>query len=338
METEFKPTSGPAFAVVFALAVSAGCSGSDPAEPEPAESRFRQDMRLFVQAISDYAKGIRPGFVIIPQNGQELVVDGGDPAGAVAAAYVAAIDGLGREDLFYGYDADDLPTPTAVSEEIASVLDVARQRGKAVLVTDYVRTRARVDDSYARNAARGYISFAAPSRDLDLVPDYPAEPRGSSGADVTSLEQARNFLYLLDTSRFEEKEQLLAALEATRYDVLILDAFFHGTEPLLAADVTRLQRKRDGGRRLVVAYMSIGEAENYRFYWQSGWKPGSPAWLDAENPSWRGNYKVKYWDPEWQRLIFGEAASYTSRLLDAGFDGAYLDIIDAFDYFEDRGG
>jgi cysteinyl-tRNA synthetase len=79
--------------------------------------------------------------------------------------------------------------------------------------------------------------------------------------------------------------------------------------------------------------MSIGEAEDYRFYWQDGWEVGDPTWLDAVNPNWEGNYKVRYWEAEWQQLIF----DYTDRLIAAGFDGAYLDIIDAYQYFIDQG-
>ena len=75
----------------------------------------------------------------------------------------------------------------------------------------------------------------------------------------------------------------------------------------------------------MLAYMNIGEAEDYRFYWQDGWRPGNPTWLDAENPDWPGNYEVYHWDPGWQAII----SAYTDRLLSAGFDGAYLDIIDA---------
>ncbi|NOX86519.1 MAG: hypothetical protein GXO86_11260, partial [Chlorobi bacterium] len=83
-----------------------------------------------------------------------------------------------------------------------------------------------------------------------------------------------------------------------------------------------------------VCYMSIGEAEDYRYYWQPDWKPGNPSWLDKENPDWEGNYKVKYWDKGWQGIIFGNDGSYLKKILDAGFDGVYLDIIDAFEYFE----
>ena len=37
---------------------------------------------------------------------------------------------------------------------------------------------------------------------------------------------------------------------------------------------------------------------------------------------------------EWQDIVFGNDESYLKKILDAGFDGVYLDIIDAFEYFE----
>jgi cysteinyl-tRNA synthetase len=80
--------------------------------------------------------------------------------------------------------------------------------------------------------------------------------------------------------------------------------------------------------------LSIGEAEDYRYYWQTDWRTGNPSWIAEENPDWEGNYKVKYWEPEWQDIIYGNNNSYLIRILGAGFDGVYLDIIDAFEYFE----
>lgn len=29
-----------------------------------------------------------------------------------------------------------------------------------------------------------------------------------------------------------------------------------------------------------------------------------------ENPEWRGNYKVRYWDNDWQNIIYGKDNSY----------------------------
>ena len=54
----------------------------------------------------------------------------------------------------------------------------------------------------------------------------------------------------------------------------------------------------------------------------------------SENPAWRGNYKVRYWDAGWRAILFGSPGSYLDQIISRGFDGVYLDIIDAFEYFE----
>lgn len=297
------------------------------------ERNYRQDMRDFVQAISVYAKAQHPGFLCIPQNGEPLLTLDELSDGAPCVDYISAIDGQGREDLFYGYNADNLPTPAGERDRILGFLDLAENEGVEVLVTDYCSTHAYMDDSYASNAAHGFISFAANHRDLDNIPNYPAHPHNENAADVSTLGDARSFLYLIDPGAFASRTDFLGAVEATNHDLLILDLFFEDAA-LTAAEVTALKNKANGGARLVIAYMSIGEAEDYRYYWQSGWQPGSPSWIEAENPDWEGNYKVRYWDPGWQAIIFGNPGAYLDRILAAGFSGVYLDIIDAYEYFE----
>jgi len=46
-------------------------------------------------------------------------------------------------------------------------------------------------------------------------------------------------------------------------------------------------------------------------------------------------YKVQYRKKNWQNIIYGKDNSYLNKILDTGFDGVYLDIIDAFEYLED---
>ena len=88
-----------------------------------------------------------------------------------------------------------------------------------------------------------------------------------------------------------------------------------------------------------IAYMSIGEAENYRFYWDHEWVEAldqnsftdkAPSWLGHSNPNWIGNYKVRYWDPDWRDNYI---RPYLDKIISQGFRGLYLDIIDAFDYW-----
>lgn len=134
-------------------------------------------------------------------------------------------------------------------------------------------------------------------------------------------------------------------------DVLVIDHSRDGTSgrAFTPADVASLQRRSDGRPRIVLSYLSIGEAESYRAYWQRAWSKQPPAWLGAENPAWKGNYAVQYWLPAWQRLIFNSAIRsdaladrfwrllagaekpYLDRILEAGFDGVYLDRVDAFE-------
>jgi cysteinyl-tRNA synthetase len=124
-----------------------------------------------------------------------------------------------------------------------------------------------------------------------------------------------------------------ASVAATPYDLVVIDYARDGTAERAfdAAQVAQMQRKPDGQRRIVLAYLSIGEAEDYRFYWHRDWSNDPPAWLGAENPDWPGNYTVRYWDDAWQALILGGPDSYLAAILAAGFDGVYLDRIDAFE-------
>ncbi len=342
--------------MVVSLTACGGGGGDDgggdetttPTSPvyDPSTSgntEYKQKMRAFVQNISAYARGIKPGFIVIPQNGHELVTEDGAPTGAPATAYLNAIDGVGREDLFYGFDNDNEPTPTAIRDKIIQYMEIAKSNNIQPLVTDYCWTKANVDDAYIKNTAKGYASFAADSRELDRIPVYPVPtaPSGVNTNNIATLAGAKNFLYLLNSNEmYTTKAEFLTALRATNYDVFIIDLFFDdndlGQVAYTKVEIDSLKTKPGGGSRLVIAYMSIGEAEDYRYYWNSAWVNSPPSWLEGENPDWPGNYKVQYWNPVLQAIFYGNDSSYLKKILDAGFDGVYLDIIDAFEYFEDK--
>lgn len=299
-----------------------------------SESAYKQRMRELVMGISRYAKSISPGFLIIPQNGIELVSSNAEESGPPHTAYLAAIDANGQEDLLYGYDNDNLATSADRTSYLLRYLNISKDAGKKILVTDYCSTPSGVNQSYQENNKYGFVSFAADQRELNNIPAYPASPYNENNADINTLTQARNFLYLLNTENFASRSLFIKAVQETNYDVLITDLYFTDGTAFSASEISELKWKKNGGRRLVISYISIGEAENYRYYWKDDWKKNKPVWMDRENPDWPGNFKVKYWEPEWQQIIFGDNNSYIKKILDAGFDGAYLDIIDAFEFYE----
>ena len=167
-------------------------------------------------------------------------------------------------------------------------------------------------------------------------------------------------------------------IAASPYDLVVIDYSKTGEddEAFTPEDVRRMQVKPDGSRRIVMAYLSIGEAESYRYYWNVDWaeplrvaegaitdeddeeepaadgkaKKGAgkraattaklrtlrvprlsaPIWLGRENETWAGNFLVRYWEKSWQNIIFGTPSAYLDRIVAAGFDGVFLDRVDAY--------
>ncbi|MCD6501081.1 endo alpha-1,4 polygalactosaminidase [bacterium] len=316
----------------FFVIYNGGCVNN----PSDVPIDYKQEMRDFVQDISRYAKSANVDFIVIPQNGAEIVSTTGEDTGLPDMNYINAIDGIGQESLYYGYYADDQETPLEDRQWTSAFLDMAKDNGNIVIfVTDYCYSHYRMDDSYGKNDKKGYISFAADHRELDDIPNYPAPIENENDSVITELSEAKNFLYLINPQLFSTRQGFVDAVGSTNYDLVIMDFFFNGEE-YTQEQINRLKEKNNGGRRLLISYMSIGEAEDYRYYWQNDWRSNPPDWLEEENPNWAGNYKVAYWYSEWQDIIYGKGDSYLDRILAAGFDGVYLDIIDAFEYFEEQ--
>ncbi|SHG04609.1 cysteinyl-tRNA synthetase, unknown class [Flavobacterium segetis] len=315
------------------LITFSSCSKNDEST-ENTVANSKQKMRDFVIGISRYSKAINPKFNIIPQNGIELVSIDGDNTQQKNNEYLNAIDAVGQEDLWYGYDDDNQATPAVTISYLKEFLNLARSSNKKILVTDYCSTSTKVDNSYLQNNNSGYVSFAANQRELNTIPNYPIKIYLENNAAATSMGQVKNFLYLINPTNYSSKNSFINAVVTTNYDLLIMDLFFTDGTPFTALEINQLKNKANGGKRLVVSYMSIGEAEDYRYYWESGWSKNKPVWLDAENPAWPGNFKVRYWSSDWQNIIYSNENSYLKKILNAGFDGVYLDIIDAFEYYD----
>jgi len=144
-----------------------------------------------------------------------------------------------------------------------------------------------------------------------------------------------SFAYILQAdSLAKTKPAAVAKLKESGRDWIVLDAAFAGDTPWDQADLDAIRIGK--AERKVVAYLSIGEAEDYRPYWQSEWvsngkrTAAAPVWLGIENPEWKGNYRVKYWNTEWQKLMLAAIDDTMAR----GFDGVYLDIVDGFQTYE----
>ncbi|MDA0305392.1 MAG: hypothetical protein O3B76_03795 [Proteobacteria bacterium] len=312
------------------------------AAPNALQTDLRQQMRMFIQTISAFARRMRPGFSVLTRGGVELIIKR-DPVDETrifpSRSYIRAIDGVIQEGLFFR----EKPFSAAPSEErqVKNLLmtGMAKNNGLRVLVVDYGATPQIVDESRKRNTKLGFTSTTLhmPLAGLGSLPPYPSRPFGESSSSINSLKKISNFAIITNSAAYGSPSEFALKMHDTNFDLLIVDVY-HGRKPLSRQAVETLKFKKIGARRLVFATMDIGSAASYRYYWKGNWREGFPDWISApvrDDPD--RNY-VQYWRPEWQRIITGDAKSYIYGIIRQGFDGVVLEgVEEAYRFFESGG-
>jgi cysteinyl-tRNA synthetase len=150
------------------------------------------------------------------------------------------------------------------------------------------------------------------------------------------LAAVRTFMYQLQDL---EAGDAVKQLAQSNYDLLVVEPTFLSRDQQ-KFDAAAMTRQLHAGKpgRIVLGYLNIGEAESYRNYWQKDWKApaagraGEPAFILTPDPDgWADNYPVAFWDPAWQKIVAGGKQSLVQQIMATGFDGLYLDWVDAYD-------
>jgi cysteinyl-tRNA synthetase, unknown class len=159
-----------------------------------------------------------------------------------------------------------------------------------------------------------------------------SDPGNAFAADPDAAER-RALIAGVKSWSFETSAADPVAVRSGLGDLVVIDHNAISTERRTAdrKSLEALQRKPNGGRRLVLAYVSLTEAEQRRAYWQTEWLATGtgaakrPGWLLEESPERRGNWHVNIANPSWHGILYGAEDSVVDRILAAGFDGVYLD-------------
>lgn len=156
----------------------------------------------------------------------------------------------------------------------------------------------------------------------------PAAPPDETVANV-ALEDVEHWFYYLG---FEPDGEVLQQTAVSDYDLIVIEPIVtdqENTDFPIAQVVADFHNAAHP--KIVIAYIDIGQAEDWRTYWQPDWGIGNPEWIVANDPDgWEGNYPVAFWDEEWQDIWLDPQDGYIQLLLDAGFDGIYLDWVEAY--------
>jgi len=142
------------------------------------------------------------------------------------------------------------------------------------------------------------------------------------------LDEVSHWFYYLG---FEPDDDIIEQIVNSTYDMVVMEPIFidrENTDFPIAEVISQFHNAPHF--KLVIAYIDIGQAEDWRTYWQPDWRIGNPDWIVASDPDgWEGNFPVAYWNDEWRQIWIGENG-YLQSILDVGFDGIYLDWVEAY--------
>ena len=307
--------------------------------PIGLEVDTREKMRKFIQSITTFARRFNPNFSIVTHDALELlikrdVVDENEYF--PARTYMRTIDGVMTNGLLFSQKVFGEPVAEKIKAKKHKLLGIAKSNGLPVFVIDFSTENLNIEESFRLNKNRGYISTTLPGplAEIGSLPKYPLRPFGEHSNSILSLKDVSTFAYLTNTSTYGHQAEFAMKMHDTNYDLLIIEVL-HGRKPLTKRTLETLKYKKVGGKRMVFAKVNIGIAATHQFYWKSYWREGSPNWIKDPKHNNHDNYFVEFWNPEWQKIFFGDNNSYIYGLISLGFDGVVLEgIEEAYRFFE----
>ncbi|MBL8630023.1 MAG: hypothetical protein JNM81_10370 [Rhodospirillaceae bacterium] len=302
---------------------------------------YRDEMRKIVEELSTYARSRIPGFTLVTVGGFDLftwgqrevdltelrrpedfkpstAADGELPLGYPMRRYQQRVNGF----ILDGFYCAPIRVP------LADVQATRSDNLKALSIDHCPPDRAQKAVDMARKDR--IVAHVDTEMDKKFADIPPARPNPENPYSVENLNAARSMLVNLNNRKFGSKLLWLQALKNTNYDVVVIDGFYNGNQALTKAEVNSLKYKKLGSRRLVMAWIDIGQASDDAYYWQREWQVGNPSWLMALDRTNPGKYHVEYWNPAWKAIV---GKTY-SGLLDLGFDGIVIAGVESYRRWE----
>jgi polysaccharide biosynthesis protein PelA len=133
---------------------------------------------------------------------------------------------------------------------------------------------------------------------------------GPRAENASPLNRVDSWFILLD---YSPDSNPVTDKEVSCYRMAILDPDNHPDLSILSDHAVK------------IAYLSVGEAEDFRSYWPD---IKSSKWILGQNENWPGDYLVDPTSSEWRNLLLEKVIP---EIVGQGFQGLMLDMLDAVD-------
>jgi cysteinyl-tRNA synthetase len=220
---------------------------------------YASELRKFIMVLDKYGKSLNPNFSVI---------------------------GNGQIETMY-YNDEERP------------LLRGKKEGMTIIVIDYCTTPSKINDSYAKNNASGFLSWASDMQ-LNKMPKYPVQPYYINNWDINKLSDAKNIFFIINPETFNSQKDIVSKMQSLNYDVVVTTNIYEDPrKPLNSTEMNSMKKKPVGGKKKIYCYLALGEAMHMMPYFKANNLKGCSGFLGEMNPLFPGSYKAKYWMKGW---------------------------------------
>ena len=310
---------------------------------------YRANMRDNLLMLIKYAKEKNPDFKIIAHEGQDLLTKSlweYDREG-----YNRARQHKNAEDssfLFHDNYQEQEPKRYTAAYDYLNALDaivlnniycgkgyegkVTKNHHLGLITIEHCTSEDDLTEAEVKSTLEKRISYIFSDIDMAFKTIGNYYQIEDSSKNIYDLKEAQNILFLIDDTLYENKEQFVADILKTNYDIVIIKPLFANKERFSTEDLQKLHFKKNGSKRLLIAEMNVSEASPDDYFWLKDWQIGLPQWLVRKSFSTPNAIIVQFWHSEWKRII----SRYFKDILNEGFDGIFFTGIENYHYFEQQ--
>lgn len=346
-------------ALVFSASAYAGLYGFTTANPYTYEEQildikiapkhivnYRKAMRDNIISLADFAKAENKSFEIIVHEGEELLhkslweyhLDGYNEArnkgiNADDPVFLAHLKQLSPEHDFVAGQYQRKLSGIVINNRFCSARKLSphiKETDLKIISIDACADESSLDEAMMNSVGLNNLLyvFVKPDTAFQKIKKQPII--NENARNIFSLKEASNITFLIDDSRYSDKERFLRDIRDSNYDIVVINPFFKHKSPFSKEEIDSLKFKKNGAKRLMFAKMNISEADNDDYYWQDNWQIGKPEWLIRPSFTDKNSVITEYWHEDWKKVM----GLYFKGIVDSGYDGAFLTGLENHTYFE----